>query len=80
MFGCSGLKCIIMERKRFKPGNVVYRLSNRKFRMIIERIETQRNVIVCGWIDSTGEAVSDEFKPDQIGNVRELNTGVKVRV
>lgn len=69
-----------MERKRFKPGNVVYRLSNKRFRMIIERIDLKRNVAICGWIDSNGEAVSDEFKPDQIGNVSELNAKVKLFV
>lgn len=66
-----------MERKKIKPGNVVYRLSNKNFRMIIEQIDIQRNVVVCGWIGEDGELLSGEFKPYQLGKVGILNKKAK---
>ncbi|MDA3905668.1 MAG: hypothetical protein PF484_06295 [Bacteroidales bacterium] len=55
--------------RNFTLGNVVYLLSNTDSRMIIERIDTERNVIICGWIGEDGELFSREFKPYQLGKV-----------
>lgn len=63
--------------KNFKNGIVVYLLANVGFRMMIERIDSKRNVIVCGWIGDDGKLLSGEFKPYQLGKVSELNRELK---
>ena len=41
--------------------------------MIIERIDTTRNMIVCGWIGEDGKLLSGIYKPYQLGKVSDLN-------
>ena len=53
----------------FKTGNVVYYRRNKDQRMIIERIDKNRNEIICGWIDEKGKVLSRTFKPLELGNV-----------
>lgn len=62
-----------MILSNFKIGQVVYLLSNKSIQMIIERIDTTRNMIVCGWIGEDGKLLSGIYKPYQLGKVSDLN-------
>lgn len=57
----------------FKIGTVVYQLTNKDFRMIIERINLTKNEITCGWIGKDGKVLTVEFKPNELGKVSDLN-------